>query len=203
MEQTKKCKHCQTDIPVKAKVCPNCRRKQNGKLKWIILAVIAIFFFFAAIGGSEDSDSESTESTEQPLKSQDAQKSDSPLDDDIIDVDISDCHVKYIKHEVTENMSGDKCVAIYYEFTNNSDSSKSFIYTITDKCFQDGVELETSLFHVNDESHDSDVEIKPGKTVTVCSGFVLRDKSTEIELEVSPFISFKDTPDDKMILSIK
>ena len=28
--ETKVCKHCQTEIPKKAKVCPNCRKKQGG-----------------------------------------------------------------------------------------------------------------------------------------------------------------------------
>lgn len=34
--EVKKCKHCQSDIPKKAKICPNCRKKQGGKLKFII-----------------------------------------------------------------------------------------------------------------------------------------------------------------------
>lgn len=44
--EVKKCKHCQSDIPKKAKICPNCRKKQGGKLKfiiaWIFLIIIAI-----------------------------------------------------------------------------------------------------------------------------------------------------------------
>ena len=27
--ETKKCKHCQTEIPKKAKVCPNCHKKME------------------------------------------------------------------------------------------------------------------------------------------------------------------------------
>ena len=46
IEKTKKCKFCQTDIPKKAKVCPNCMRplKSHGCLFSILLFVI--------IGGS-------------------------------------------------------------------------------------------------------------------------------------------------------
>lgn len=44
--EVKKCKHCQSDIPKKAKICPNCRKKQGGKLKfiiaWIFLIIIAL-----------------------------------------------------------------------------------------------------------------------------------------------------------------
>lgn len=56
-QETKLCKHCKTEIPKGAKICPNCRKKQGGKLKWIIIAIIAIGVIGAAAGGG-DSDSE-------------------------------------------------------------------------------------------------------------------------------------------------
>lgn len=52
-KETKLCKHCQTEIPKKAKVCPNCRRKQNGKLKWVIVAIFAFVIIVSIAGGSE------------------------------------------------------------------------------------------------------------------------------------------------------
>ena len=53
--ETKVCKHCQTEIPKKAKVCPNCRKKQGGIVKWIIIGVIAIAIIAAATGGNDKS----------------------------------------------------------------------------------------------------------------------------------------------------
>ncbi len=48
---TKTCKHCKTEIPYDAKVCPQCRKKQKGgKLKWI-LGVIVLIIVFAVLGG--------------------------------------------------------------------------------------------------------------------------------------------------------
>lgn len=56
--KTKKCKFCQTDIPVKAKVCPNCKRtlsKGNGCLITVALFVIGIsVFVLIANGGFAD-----------------------------------------------------------------------------------------------------------------------------------------------------
>ena len=52
--ETKLCKHCQTEIPKKAKVCPNCRKKQGGIGKWIIVALVA-FLLIGMMGGSDDS----------------------------------------------------------------------------------------------------------------------------------------------------
>ena len=50
---TKICKHCKTEIPYGAKICPQCRKKQGGKLKWIVIGVLAIAVIGSAAGGDE------------------------------------------------------------------------------------------------------------------------------------------------------
>ena len=50
--ETKLCKYCQSEISKKAKVCPNCRKKQGGIGKWIIIAIV-MFILIGAVGGSE------------------------------------------------------------------------------------------------------------------------------------------------------
>lgn len=54
MEKTKLCRHCKTEIPAGAKVCPQCRKKQSGKLKWVIIGVVVIGIIGAASGGGSD-----------------------------------------------------------------------------------------------------------------------------------------------------
>lgn len=61
-QPTKLCKHCQTQIPKNAKVCPNCRKKQSGILKWIIIVVVVLVIIAAISGGSGD-DSSNTNKT--------------------------------------------------------------------------------------------------------------------------------------------
>lgn len=66
-QKTKICKHCGTEIPYIAKVCPNCRKKQSSKGKWIGIGVAA-FFILGIIGNmmpdeetdTADSQNEST-----------------------------------------------------------------------------------------------------------------------------------------------
>jgi RNA polymerase subunit RPABC4/transcription elongation factor Spt4 len=49
---TKICKHCKSEIPYGAKVCPHCRKKQKGgKLKWIILILIVVVAAILIFGG--------------------------------------------------------------------------------------------------------------------------------------------------------
>ena len=51
---TKLCNHCKTEIPYGAKVCPQCRKKQGGVLKWVIIAIVVIGIIGAAAGGGDD-----------------------------------------------------------------------------------------------------------------------------------------------------
>ena len=63
---TKICKHCKSEIPYGAKVCPNCRKKQVPGCLTIILAIIVIFIVvsIATSGGSDEKD--------QPVSSSEA-----------------------------------------------------------------------------------------------------------------------------------
>lgn len=86
-QETKICKHCQSEIPKKAKVCPQCRKKQGGKLKWIIIGVVVILIIGAAAGGGDDegdsakSDAQQeskTDNTETKKKSKKSKKENQP-----------------------------------------------------------------------------------------------------------------------------
>lgn len=55
-EGTKKCKHCKSDIPTDAKVCPYCRKKQGGKIKTVIIAVVVVFVLAGIYGSQKKND---------------------------------------------------------------------------------------------------------------------------------------------------
>lgn len=52
---TKLCKHCQSEMPKKAKVCPTCRRKQGGAGKWIVIGIV-VLLILGGMAGSGDGD---------------------------------------------------------------------------------------------------------------------------------------------------
>lgn len=55
--ETKFCKYCQTEIPKKAKVCPNCKKNQGGVANWIaaIIIIIGIMSILNGRGDKENS----------------------------------------------------------------------------------------------------------------------------------------------------
>lgn len=61
----KKCKHCQTEIDSKAKVCPNCRKKQGMPTFLIIILVIVGVIIIGGIAGgnSDENDSKASGTT--------------------------------------------------------------------------------------------------------------------------------------------
>lgn len=74
--QTKLCKHCQTEISKKAKVCPNCKKKQGGILKWIIIVILVIAVLSALAGGGDEKENgtSSTNQNQKTEKNQEEQK---------------------------------------------------------------------------------------------------------------------------------
>ena len=62
-EGTKTCKYCKSEIPADAKICPNCRKKQGGIGKWIIIGIVVLLIICIAGGGNDKDNSSSNESS--------------------------------------------------------------------------------------------------------------------------------------------
>lgn len=82
-------------------------------------------------------------------------------------------------------------VKIVYSFTNNSSNPSSFDVALDDNVYQDGIALE-STFTSGSDDQILDVEIKPGITKEVTKVYVLRNSTSDLEIEVSELLSFSD-----------
>lgn len=106
---------------------------------------------------------------------------------------LGDYEIEILSAKVTKDWEGKDAVIVEYKFTNNSDEAQSFMVAISDKVFQDGIELESAVVTDKDYNVDNQVkEIKPGKSLNVQAAFLLNDTTTPIEVEVSELISFSD-----------
>lgn len=190
--------------------------KKDKSRTFILLGIgIALFAIGIALtpSGSEESESDNqvaeTEEVEsenniEEIQEVEKQKSESIEEKEIVkrkeeaseennkSFEYADMKVELVEYSIEENTVGEKCLVLYFDFTNNRDESQAFGYTFTVKTFQNGVELEPTYFHVNDETKNSTKEIKPGVTLRVAEQYGIEDVSGNIEVEIEPFNIWSD-----------
>lgn len=73
---------------------------------------------------------------------------------------------------------------IYYDYTNSGDSQSSSFVDFTLQASQNGESLEGTYPEANDTAVDNYMNtIDPGKTVTVCQVFLLKDTTSDVTLQ--------------------
>lgn len=201
--KTKICKHCKTEIPYDAKICPQCRKKQKGGiLKWILIAIIALAVIGAVAGGG-DSDGPSDSS---PKKVESESKGNSNENGQIVDykedsknkesepdnefnvgdvVEASDLKISFTnveeytpENEFMQSKEGNVYYKMDFEFENISDSDQ-YISSFDFKCYADGYDMEQSYM----DELDLDATLSPGKKTKGSVFFEVPIDSSEIILE--------------------
>lgn len=170
-KETKVCKHCQSEIPGKAKVCPNCRKKQGGILKWIIIAVVVIGIIGAAAGGGGDSDSQTAGNADSSSKKESAQKESEPKEIEYTQVTVDDMMAALDENAVN---ASDTYKGKYLEVTgelSTIDSSGNYISLLPNDDF---AIIGVQCYIKNDEQLSAVKELKTDDMVTV------RGKCTEV-----------------------
>lgn len=162
-KETKVCKHCQSEIPAKAKVCPHCRKKQKGGFfKWLLILLV-IVVIIGVISGEDDADQKST-SSNQGTSNQSEQVETEP---------------EYIKITSTElidafNNNQVKCKQLYddqlLEVTGKVKSIGTDILDQTYICLDHDTELAIvgiQCYTANKDTIAKISELQEGDTVTV------------------------------------
>ncbi len=175
----------------------NEEKKKKKKKKLIIFGVIAVIIIIiiaiASSGGNSDSNSNSNSSSTTSSVKADEKTGNNTT--------IGDFNVVVKKAEISKDWTGKDAVVISYDCTNNSNDSYSFDGALDEKVFQDGIELEVATMSDEDDGTWLDTsEIKPGITKEVKKAYKLRNKTSDLEIEISESFSFSD---DKITSTVK
>ena len=139
---TKLCKHCKTEIPADAKVCPNCRKKQGGIIKWIVIGIVVIAVIGSLGGGGEEKASTDKKDDSASIESTSAAKEDSSGEKAEVQeqIEYTPCTVNDMINDLENNAmnASDKYKGQYIEVTgklSNIDSSGKYISLYPDDDF--------------------------------------------------------------------
>ena len=194
-KETKKCKHCQSDIPKKAKVCPNCRKKQGGIFKWILIVIVALVII-GSVSGNEDKPTKVSNSNNESTAG--ATTSESNTSETVVEEttfgvgDTAEYRgVKVTLNAVEEsngsqfNKPTDGNVFLLVNFTieNNTDSDLAISSMMCFDAYQDGYATNYSLSALLEKTGNQlDGTIAPGKKIQGYVGFEVPATYKEFEI---------------------
>ena len=162
--ETKLCKHCKSEIPKGAKVCPNCRKKQGGIGKWIVIVVVVVIIIAAMSFISA------------------------------VSCEMNDVQVTMVNYtqssgsEYNKPADGNEFVLVEFEIANNSDSEINISSMASFEAYADDYALNYSvsaLLEKNDQNQ-LDGTIAAGKKMNGVIGYEVPADWKTIE------IHFKD-----------
>lgn len=177
--------------PKTAKLCGKCA------LASVIINVVLSIIMYATMGAaifgslsdSDDTDDSYTISA----------NSDDNTEENIINGNtLGDYTCDVVSSEICKDWEGKDAVLITYSFTNNSQDAVSFDVALDASPYQDGIGLETAI--LDDETDLVDVDIKPGVTKEVKKAYLLRNTTSNIEIEITEFFSFNN---DKIVVTVE
>lgn len=194
--ETKKCKHCQSDISKKAKVCPQCGKKQGGALKWIIIAIVALIIIGAASGGEDEPKKVDNNKPEANVSTEvvSAETEVTPEEFTVGDT-VEYRGVKVTLNSITENNGSqynkptDGNVFLLVDFTieNNSDSELNVSSLLCFEAYQDGYSTNESISALLEiDGNQLDGTVAPGKKMQGTIGYEIPATYSEFEISFTP-----------------
>lgn len=188
-QETKVCKHCQSEIPKKAKVCPNCRKKQRGIFKWILIAAVVLVFIGSSFGGGDDS---ASDSNPQKVGDVSGLTKENDTKEDVKNkfyvgeiVETSKLRITFVsakEYQSDNQFIQPKAGNVYYEMEfeveNISDSNQNVSSWDFD-CYADNYDME----QVYMDGMDLDATLSAGKKTKGSVFFEVPEDAKEISLE--------------------
>ncbi|NLL00338.1 MAG: DUF5067 domain-containing protein [Clostridiales bacterium] len=208
---TKKCKHCQSDIDKKAKVCPVCKKKQTGMLKFIIIGIIALLVVGALLSGGDDEpklidtpkdkndeqyeetpneeDTDSTDNTSEPTASPDKNSFSTGETAELKDVRVTLLGVAESEgSDYNKPADGNVFALAEFEIENNSDKDITVSSIMSFEAYSDGYSTSTSIAALLEKGDKGQLDgnIAPGNKMKGVIGYELSKDWSELEIHFTP-----------------
>lgn len=177
-KETKVCKYCKSEIPKKAKVCPNCRKKQGGIGKWIVIAVIVIIVIAAISGGGDDKDKNPQKVSQTPSDDKQTSSENKKTDDTKITF-VSAGKYKSDNEYITPK-KGYEYWQFKFKFENTSDTDQNVSTMMDWECYADNSKADQQW--IGDDS-GLDATLSAGRQTEGTVYFEVPKDSKHIELE--------------------
>ena len=168
----------------------------------LTIALLLSFGLFALGSGSEDTDTPAQNdtadqaeapATEKQTEAPTEEPTKAPTEDD---TSLGDYKVEIKGFRLASDYEGDPVIIITYGFTNVSDDdAASFMYSVEDTVYQNGIGLNQAYFLNDNANYNSDnqsKELKMGTSLDVEVAYELNDTTSDVEVEIKEWISFND-----------
>ena len=144
------------------------------------------------LSSNNNNDAETNATKETDLTKEQTESNVEETEQNQTSFEYSGMTVEFVEYKIEEDMAGNSCLVLYFDFTNNSEDSEAFNYNFIVKAFQDGIEMDYTYIHVNDETENASKEIKSGMSVRVAENYKIENISGVIEIEITPFSIWSD-----------
>lgn len=200
---TKKCKHCQSEIDKKANVCPVCKKKQGGILKFIIIGVIVVVILGALLnGGDEDKEPKKVTDNENKDDANNTSQptvTEKPAPEDITftvgeTAQLNDINVTFVSvneskgSDYNKPSDGKIFVLAEFEIENNSDKEISISSMMSFEAYSDSYSTSLSLSALIEKGDKNQLDgtIAAGKKMNGVIGYELPTDWSELEIHFTP-----------------
>lgn len=192
----KKCKHCKSDMPYGAKVCPTCGRKQGlGCLIWALI-IIAILFALGIIGAiiqgalvaSVLSNGGTQTNIEQNAKNEDSNGNEltvgSSFEKNGLKITVNDANLGYQGYDNEYGLydlpAGMRYIMVSFTFENGGNSD-AYVSIYDFNCYADNTSCEQAYF--SDGNDFTNTNLSPGRNISFQTYYKVPDNAATIELE--------------------
>lgn len=111
--------------------------------------------------------------------------------------DLGDYHVEIQDAFLASDFEGNPAIIITYTWVNNSGETVSALSALSEKAFQNGVQIDRAVVYSRDtpgyDSGTASRSIRPGAESEVQCAYTLRDRVSTVEFEVTEFLGLSDS----------